>query len=163
MLHIHWQNLWALRSSLSVEKQKVVTLKNIVDSLTKYMSIEMFSWCREGKGRHFEECSIFINKICDHWEVLLSITCLDCWSCTIVTPCMKITKKVGKYWVYVVLFVGLSPYVVNFTRCNWGVIGGWKHPWIYFFWVVFASIFSTWFFLWEVSGCMVVFPKILWF
>jgi len=29
---------------------KVDTLKNIVDALTKYVSSEKFSWCREAMG-----------------------------------------------------------------------------------------------------------------
>ena len=30
--------------------KKVDTLKNVADSLTKSMSTEKFSWCREGRG-----------------------------------------------------------------------------------------------------------------
>jgi hypothetical protein len=33
-----------------VSMMKVDTLKNVVDSLTKYMSTENFSWCRGSMG-----------------------------------------------------------------------------------------------------------------
>jgi hypothetical protein len=33
-----------------VEEKKVETLKNVADSLTKFVSIEKFSWCRETMG-----------------------------------------------------------------------------------------------------------------
>jgi hypothetical protein len=36
--------------------EKVDTLQNVVDSLTKSMSTEKFSWCREAMGIHALDC-----------------------------------------------------------------------------------------------------------
>jgi hypothetical protein len=61
---------------------KVETLKNVANSLTKYVSTENFSWCR----------------------LLMGIVVLDCGLCNPVAPCMQIKQQMGECWVCVILF-----------------------------------------------------------
>jgi hypothetical protein len=61
---------------------KVDTLKNVVDSLIKYVSSEKFSWCRGSMG----------------------IVSLDLLLCNPVTPCMQRKQQVGECWVCVIIF-----------------------------------------------------------
>jgi hypothetical protein len=58
---------------------KVYTLKNVVDSLIKFVSTEKFSWCRGSMG----------------------IVALDCWLCNPVTPCMQRKQQVVECWICV--------------------------------------------------------------
>jgi hypothetical protein len=62
--------------------EKVDTLKNVADSLTKSVSIEKFSWCR----------------------VKMGIASLDCWLCNPMNPCMQRKHQVGECWVCVIFF-----------------------------------------------------------
>jgi hypothetical protein len=82
-----------------VSLMKVDTLKNLTDSLKKFVSSEKFSWCRETMG----------------------IVALDCLLCNHVTPCMK-RKKVGECWVCFIFFVRPT-HMLNCTKCargSWG-------------------------------------------
>jgi hypothetical protein len=76
---------------------KVDTLKNVADSLTKSMSTEKFSWCRETMG----------------------IYAMDFLLCNHVTPCMQRKQQVGECWVCVIFFA--RPNLVS-TLC--GACGG---------------------------------------
>ena len=42
--------------SMKVLLEKVDTLENVVDSLTKFVSIEKFSWCRAAMGIFALDC-----------------------------------------------------------------------------------------------------------
>ena len=75
-----------------VSLMKVDTLKNVADSLKKFVSTEKFSWCRGYMG----------------------IVSLDCWLCNPVTPCVQRKQQVGECWVCVIffarhIFVGFGP------------------------------------------------------
>jgi hypothetical protein len=65
-----------------VSLMKVDTLKNVVDSLTKSVSTEKFSWCKGSMG----------------------IVALDFLLCNLVTPCMQRKQQVGECWVCVIFF-----------------------------------------------------------
>jgi hypothetical protein len=65
-----------------VSLMKMDTLKNVVDSLTKFVSTENFSFCRGST----------------------SIAALDCWLCNTVNPCMKRKQQVGECWVCDIFF-----------------------------------------------------------
>jgi hypothetical protein len=70
---------------------KVETLDNVENSLTKYVSIEKFSWCRGSMG----------------------IPALNCLLCNSTTPCMQRKQHVGECWVCVILFVRLVSCIVH--------------------------------------------------
>ena len=61
---------------------KVENLNNVVDSLTKSVSTDKFSWCRAS----------------------MSSISLDCWLCNPVTPYMQRKQQVGECWVCVIFF-----------------------------------------------------------
>ena len=52
-----------MAESKKVLLEKVDTLDNVVDSLTKSMSTEKFSWCREAMGT-FAEDFFWIKTLC---------------------------------------------------------------------------------------------------
>jgi hypothetical protein len=66
--------------------EKVDTLKNVADSLTKSVSTEKFSWCR----------------------VTMGIVALDCRLCNPMNPCMQRKQQVGECWVCVIFFACVS-------------------------------------------------------
>jgi len=94
---------------------KVDTLNNIVDSLTKSISIEEFSWCRGAMG----------------------IATLNCWLCNPQVPCMQRKKQVGECWVCVICFARLAPRVVHYVKYVRGVTRGWSPQNI--FWAIFSQ------------------------
>ena len=59
---------------------KVDTLKNVADSLTKFVSTENFCWCRGSMG----------------------IVALDFLLCNSITPYMQRKQQVGECWVCVI-------------------------------------------------------------
>ena len=65
--------------------EKVDTLKNVADLLTKSVSTEKFSWCR----------------------VTMGIAALDCLLYNPLDPWMQGKQQVGKCWVCVIFFARL--------------------------------------------------------
>ena len=88
-----------MREDKKVLPVKVDTLKNIADALTKYVSSEKFSWCRETMG----------------------IIGLDKLLSSLVAPCGKKTTS-GRMFGCVIFFPRLAHIV------NWGVRRGEEPP-----------------------------------
>jgi hypothetical protein len=78
---------------------KVDTLKNVADSLTKFVSTEKFSWCTGSLG----------------------IVALDCLICNPVTPCMQRKQQVGECWVCVIFFARLALVSATLRQAHKGV------------------------------------------